>query len=80
MSLLVSLLPPPFLLPPSYFIFSLLLSIPSQIPTPPPFPRPFRPLADSERGIADVVWVDNKQIGLIDSIFRNYYLPPIIFG
>jgi hypothetical protein len=28
----------------------------------------------------DVVWVENKQIGLIDSIFRNFYVPPIIFG
>jgi hypothetical protein len=28
----------------------------------------------------DVVWVESKQIGLIDSVFRNYYLPPIIFG
>ncbi|KAL4244696.1 hypothetical protein ABKN59_010358 [Abortiporus biennis] len=27
----------------------------------------------------DVVWPDAKQIGLIDSIFRNYYVPPIIF-
>jgi hypothetical protein len=28
----------------------------------------------------DVVWPDVKQIGLIDSIFRNVYVPPIIFG
>lgn len=27
----------------------------------------------------DVVWPEAKQIGLIDSIFRNYYVPPIIF-
>ncbi|KAI0357177.1 hypothetical protein OH77DRAFT_1422717 [Trametes cingulata] len=27
----------------------------------------------------DVVWPDNKQIGLIDSIFRNFYVPPVIF-
>ncbi|KAI0667549.1 hypothetical protein C8Q78DRAFT_982039, partial [Trametes maxima] len=26
-----------------------------------------------------VVWPDAKQIGLIDSIFRNYYVPPVIF-
>ncbi|KAI0641695.1 hypothetical protein C8Q79DRAFT_286841 [Trametes meyenii] len=26
-----------------------------------------------------VVWPDAKQIGLIDSIFRNYYIPPVIF-
>jgi hypothetical protein len=24
--------------------------------------------------------VDSKQVGLVDSIFRNYYIPPIIFG
>jgi hypothetical protein len=28
----------------------------------------------------DVVWSEIKQIGLIDSIFRNFYIPPIIFG
>ena len=28
----------------------------------------------------DVVWSELKQIGLIDSIFRNFYIPPIIFG
>jgi hypothetical protein len=28
----------------------------------------------------DVVWPEQKQIGLIDSVFRNYYIPPIIFG
>ena len=28
----------------------------------------------------DVVWSEQKQIGLIDSVFRNYYIPPIIFG
>ncbi|KAH7922251.1 hypothetical protein BV22DRAFT_1037715 [Leucogyrophana mollusca] len=27
----------------------------------------------------DVVWPESKQIGLIDSIFRNFYVPPIIF-
>ncbi|KAI6127029.1 hypothetical protein F5141DRAFT_1186273 [Pisolithus sp. B1] len=27
----------------------------------------------------DVVWSDEKQSGLIDSILRNYYMPPIIF-
>ncbi|RPD52550.1 hypothetical protein L226DRAFT_541090 [Lentinus tigrinus ALCF2SS1-7] len=26
-----------------------------------------------------VVWPDNKQVGLIDSIFRNFYVPPVIF-
>ncbi|KAI9568313.1 hypothetical protein HD554DRAFT_2172402 [Boletus coccyginus] len=28
----------------------------------------------------DVVWPESKQIGLIDSILRNFYVPPIIFG
>ncbi|KAF8516507.1 hypothetical protein JB92DRAFT_3310266 [Gautieria morchelliformis] len=28
----------------------------------------------------DVVWSEAKQIGLIDSIFRNFYVPPIIFA
>ncbi|KAI9507223.1 hypothetical protein F5148DRAFT_144121 [Russula earlei] len=28
----------------------------------------------------DIVWSEQKQIGLIDSIFRNYYIPPIIFA
>ncbi|KAI6046100.1 hypothetical protein EDC04DRAFT_1872864 [Pisolithus marmoratus] len=28
----------------------------------------------------DVVWPESKQIGLIDSIFRNFYIPPIIFA
>ncbi|KAH7910424.1 hypothetical protein BJ138DRAFT_1126889 [Hygrophoropsis aurantiaca] len=27
----------------------------------------------------DVVWPETKQIGLIDSVFRNFYIPPIIF-
>ncbi|KAI0740090.1 hypothetical protein C8Q76DRAFT_706718 [Earliella scabrosa] len=26
-----------------------------------------------------IVWPDSKQIGLIDSIFRNFYVPPVIF-
>ncbi|KAF9220655.1 hypothetical protein BS17DRAFT_713659 [Gyrodon lividus] len=28
----------------------------------------------------DVVWHEEKQSGLIDSILRNYYIPPIIFA
>lgn len=28
----------------------------------------------------DVVWPESKQIALIDSIFRNYYIPPIVFA
>ncbi|KAH6894867.1 hypothetical protein BKA70DRAFT_1232459 [Coprinopsis sp. MPI-PUGE-AT-0042] len=28
----------------------------------------------------DVVWPDAKQISLIDSIFRNFYVPPVIFA
>ncbi|KAG9312693.1 hypothetical protein JVU11DRAFT_7111 [Chiua virens] len=27
----------------------------------------------------DVVWPESKQIGLVDSILRNFYVPPIIF-
>jgi uncharacterized protein with ParB-like and HNH nuclease domain len=28
----------------------------------------------------DVVWPETKQIGIIDSIFRNFYIPPVIFA
>ncbi|KAF7323100.1 hypothetical protein HMN09_00090200 [Mycena chlorophos] len=28
----------------------------------------------------DVVWPESKQIKIIDSIFRNYYVPPVIFA
>ncbi|KAI8976365.1 hypothetical protein BD414DRAFT_446482 [Trametes punicea] len=28
----------------------------------------------------DVVWTETKQIGLIDSLLRNFYIPPIIFA
>ncbi|KAF9485282.1 hypothetical protein BDN70DRAFT_871293 [Pholiota conissans] len=28
----------------------------------------------------DVVWPEHKQIGLIDSLFRNYFIPPVIFA
>ncbi|TDL23515.1 hypothetical protein BD410DRAFT_897562 [Rickenella mellea] len=28
----------------------------------------------------DVVWPDSKQMGIIDSMFRNFYVPPIIFA
>ncbi|KAG6865081.1 hypothetical protein C0991_005225 [Blastosporella zonata] len=28
----------------------------------------------------DVVWPDTKMIGLIDSVFRNFYVPPVIFS
>ncbi|TFK43458.1 hypothetical protein BDQ12DRAFT_675017 [Crucibulum laeve] len=28
----------------------------------------------------DVVWGDAKQIRLIDSIFRNFYIPPVVFA
>ncbi|KAJ8095966.1 hypothetical protein PM082_015187 [Marasmius tenuissimus] len=27
----------------------------------------------------DVVWTDQKQSGLIDSLLNNYYIPPVIF-
>ena len=29
---------------------------------------------------SDVVWPESKQIGIIDSIFRNFYIPPVIFA
>jgi len=28
----------------------------------------------------DVVWREPQQIGLIDSVFRNFYIPPVIFA
>ncbi|GLB43075.1 putative protein of unknown function DUF262 [Lyophyllum shimeji] len=28
----------------------------------------------------DVVWPDTKMVGLIDSVFRNFYVPPVIFA
>lgn len=28
----------------------------------------------------DIVWGEAKQSGLIDSILRNFYMPPVIFG
>ncbi|KAG6898814.1 hypothetical protein C0993_003935 [Termitomyces sp. T159_Od127] len=28
----------------------------------------------------DVVWPDTKMVGLIDSVFRNFYVPPVIFS
>jgi hypothetical protein len=28
---------------------------------------------------SEVVWPETKQIGLIDSIFRNFWVPPIVF-
>jgi hypothetical protein len=36
-------------------------------------------LSNSLRSL-DVVWPEAKQIGLIDSIFRNFYIPPIVFA
>lgn len=30
--------------------------------------------------ISDVVWPETKQVGVIDSILRNFYIPPVIFG
>lgn len=26
------------------------------------------------------MWPETKQIGIIDSVFRNFYIPPVIFG
>lgn len=31
-------------------------------------------------GPTDVVWPDSKQVGLIDSLFRNFYVPPVVFA
>lgn len=28
----------------------------------------------------DVVWTENKQIKLVDSLYHNYYVPPIVFA
>ncbi|KAI0357156.1 hypothetical protein OH77DRAFT_1519592 [Trametes cingulata] len=28
----------------------------------------------------DVVWTETKQVGLIDSLLRNFYIPPVIFA
>ncbi|KIY50766.1 hypothetical protein FISHEDRAFT_56940 [Fistulina hepatica ATCC 64428] len=28
----------------------------------------------------DVVWNDERQIGLLDSLLKNYYIPPVIFA
>jgi len=30
--------------------------------------------------LTDIVWSETKQIHLIDSIFRNFYIPPVIFA
>jgi uncharacterized protein with ParB-like and HNH nuclease domain len=30
--------------------------------------------------LEDVVWREPQQIGLIDSVFRNFYIPPVIFA
>ncbi|KAJ3501180.1 hypothetical protein NLJ89_g9457 [Agrocybe chaxingu] len=33
-----------------------------------------------QRARAEVVWPETKKIGLIDSIFRNFYIPPVVFA
>ncbi len=30
--------------------------------------------------LIDIVWADSKQVGLIDSLFRNFYVPPVVFA
>ncbi|KXN86966.1 hypothetical protein AN958_09419 [Leucoagaricus sp. SymC.cos] len=30
--------------------------------------------------LVDVVWPESKQVGLVDLIFRNFYIPPVIFS
>ena len=42
-----------------------------------PTQREFVPLT---RNNTDVVWPESKMVGIVDSIFRNFYIPPIIFG
>lgn len=37
-------------------------------------------LNDLSHVLSDVVWPESKQVGLIDSILRNFYIPPVIFG
>ena len=51
----------------------------------PPYQRGKPPLAfivefSNLLRFLDVVWPEAKQIGLIDSIFRNFYIPPIVFA
>ena len=36
-------------------------------------------LVRAHSGHTDIVWPEAKQVGLIDSIFRNFYIPPVIF-
>lgn len=28
----------------------------------------------------DIVWTENKQMKLVDSLYHNYYVPPIVFA
>ena len=44
------------------------------------FTSPFRDDLPPDLSHLDVVWPETKQIGLIDSIFRNFYVPPIVFA
>lgn len=30
--------------------------------------------------VEDVVWPEQKQIKVLDSIWRNYYVPPVVFA
>lgn len=41
---------------------------------------PFFHIEANLRFNIDVVWPEPKQSGLIDSILRHYYMPPVIFG
>jgi hypothetical protein len=43
-------------------------------------PVAFRVRISNSLRSLDVVWPEAKQIGLIDSIFRNFYIPPIVFA
>ncbi|KAI3611294.1 hypothetical protein WG66_002214 [Moniliophthora roreri] len=42
--------------------------------------RPPRSTTYSASHLYDVVWNERKQIAVIDSILRNFYIPPIIFS
>ncbi|GJJ06450.1 hypothetical protein Clacol_000642 [Clathrus columnatus] len=41
---------------------------------------PYQRASHVQLFLLDVVWPELKQIKLIDSIFRNYYVPPVIFA
>jgi len=42
--------------------------------------RAFTFCSNATQAGLDVVWPDKKQTGLIDSLFRNFYIPPVVFA